>query len=75
MESLELWVGCNRDGSISLHTVKPERDNGIGKWISKRPFCCPPIQENFEKTFKNTDFTWKNEAEVLLVSVNGQFWG
>ena len=35
---LTVWAAINKNGSLSLHTEEPIRNEDTGIWVSKSPF-------------------------------------
>ena len=36
-KTITVWVGVNKNGKISMHTVEPTRNEKTGKWMSNSP--------------------------------------
>ena len=66
-KSIQLWVGVNKNGKISIHAVEPKRNNLTGRWESKFPFCNSIIQAQFNDMIHKVGLTWENDCEYIEI--------
>lgn len=62
-KNMQIWMGVNKNGFVSLHYEEPVRDGN--KWKSNKPFCNSVIQNQFEDLAKRAQMTWENDCEVF----------
>lgn len=62
-KNMQIWMGINKDGFVSLHCEEPVRDGD--KWKSIKPFCNSIIQNQFEDLAKRAQMTWESGCEVF----------
>ena len=68
-KSLTIYLGVNKDGSISMHTVEPTRDEARGIWVSKTPFCNSLAYNQFTSLLEKSNITWNNDPEPLTFNI------
>jgi hypothetical protein len=66
-KNLQVYMGVNKNGFVSLHLEEPIRDGN--KWKSNKPFCNSLIQKQFDDLAKRAQMTWENECEIFELSV------
>lgn len=67
-----LYVGVNKNGSVSLHTVEPTRNNNSGTWVSLRPYVNSNINKSMNNMIKHSQMTWKMEPEFIEINLSKQ---
>lgn len=67
-KSIKLWIGVNKNGNISIHTVEPTRNELIGRWESKFPYCNSMIYQQFTDMFKKIGMTWEQDCEFIEIA-------
>lgn len=68
-KSITIWVGVNKNGKISMHTVEPTRDEDLGVWVSNSPFVNSVLHENLSKTIEKTAMNWESSCEVFQIQL------
>ena len=68
-KSITVYLGVNKDGSISMHTIEPTRDERRGIWISKMPFCNSLAYTQFSSLIEKSSITWNNDPEPLTFNI------
>jgi hypothetical protein len=68
-KSITIWVGVNRNGKISMHTVEPTRDEDLGVWVSNSPFVNSVLYENLSQTIEKTPMNWESSCEVFQIQL------
>lgn len=68
-KSITIWVGVNKNGKISMHTVEPTRDEDLGVWVSNSPFVNSVLYENLSKTIEKTAMNWESSCEVFQIQL------
>lgn len=67
--TVTVWVGVNKNGSISLHTVEPNRNEDLGIWISESPFVNSVIYANLSPMIEKTQMNWESSCEVFQINI------
>lgn len=68
-KSLTIYLGVNKNGSISMHTVEPTRDEARGIWVSKMPFCNSLAYTQFSSLIEKSNISWINDPEPLTFNI------
>ena len=68
-KSITIWVGVNKNGKISMHTVEPTRDEDLGVWVSNSPFVNSVLYDNLSKTIEKTPMNWESSCEVFQIQL------
>ena len=68
-KSITIWVGVNKNGKISMHTVEPTRNEDLGVWVSNSPFVNSVLYENLSKTIEKTAMNWESSCEVFQIQL------
>ena len=68
-KSITIWIGVNKNGKISMHTVEPTRDEDLGVWVSNSPFVNSVLYENLSKTIEKTPMNWESSCEVFQIQL------
>ena len=68
-KSITVWVGVNKNGKISMHTVEPTRNEDLGVWVSNSPFVNSVLYENLSKTIEKTAMNWESSCEVFQIQL------
>lgn len=68
-KSITIWIGVNKNGKISMHTVEPTRDEDLGVWVSNSPFVNSVLYENLSKTIEKTAMNWESSCEVFQIQL------
>lgn len=66
-KSIQLWIGVNKNCTISIHAIEPVRNELTGRWESKFPFCNSIIQKQFDDMIRKIGLTWENECEYIEI--------
>jgi hypothetical protein len=67
--SINIWIGVNKNGFVSLHLEEPKRNKITGKWESNKLFCNSAIQRQLEDLIKRAQLTWENDCEFIELSL------
>ena len=67
--SISVWVGVNKDGTISMHGVQPKRNLETGVWISNMPFVNSMLYEQMKIMMTNAGYTFDNDPEFLELTL------
>ena len=68
-KSITVWIGVNKNGKISMHTVEPIRNEDLGVWVSNSPFVNSVLYENLSKTIEKTPMNWESSCEVFQIQL------
>ena len=68
-KSITIWIGVNKNGKISMHTVEPTRNEDLGVWVSNSPFVNSVLYENLSKTIEKTAMNWESSCEVFQIQL------
>lgn len=68
-KSITVWIGVNKNGKISMHTVEPTRNEDLGVWVSNSPFINSVLYENLSKTIEKTPMNWESPSEVFQIQL------
>ena len=68
-KSITVWIGVNRNGKISMHTVEPTRDEDLGVWVSNSPFVNSVLYANLSQTIEKTPMNWESSCEVFQIQL------
>ena len=68
-KSIMIWVGVNKNGKISMHTVEPIKDEDRGIWVSSSPFVNSILYNNLSSTIEKTQMNWESSCEVFNVNL------
>ena len=68
-KSLLIWIGVNKDKSISMHTEEPTRDNERGIWVSKSPFINSILHNEVVEMIGKTDMSWEADAQPFQLNI------
>ena len=68
-KSITVWIGVNRNGKISMHTVEPTRDEDLGVWVSNSPFVNSVLYTNLSQTIEKTPMSWESSCEVFQIQL------
>ena len=68
-KSLTIYLGVNKNGSISMHTIEPTRDETRGIWVSKMPFCNSLAYTQFSSLIEKSNISWINDPEPLTFNI------
>jgi hypothetical protein len=64
-KSIKIWIGINKNGKISMHTVEPTRNELTGRWESKYPFCNSVVYNQFADMMKKVGLSWEHDCEFI----------
>ena len=64
-----LFIGVNKNGTASLHTVNPVRNHEKGEWVSLRPYVNSIIQNNINDMIRHSDMNWNMEPEFMDIAM------
>ncbi len=64
-----LFIGVNKNGSASLHTISPVRNEERGEWVSLRPYINSTIQKSINDMIRHSDMNWTMEPEFMDISL------
>lgn len=67
---MQIFIGVNKNGSVSIHTIEPVRDNDKGIWISSHPYINSVVQKNIDNMIKHSSMTWAMEPEIIEIDMN-----
>lgn len=65
-----IFVGVNKNGEVSLHTVEPVRNESAGTWESLRPYVNSFIHQSIDYMIKHSKMTWQMEPEFIDINLN-----
>lgn len=68
-KSIDIWVGINKNGKISMHTTEPTRNEITGTWISNSPFVNSVLYKNFSNMLEKTPMNWESSCEVFSINL------
>lgn len=68
-KTILIWVGVNKDKSVSMHTEEPLRDNERGIWTSKSPFINSVIHKEITGMIGKTNMTWEADAQPFQLNI------
>lgn len=68
-KTITVWVGVNKNGKISMHTVEPTRNEKTGKWTSNSPFVNSVLYQNLSDVFEKTQMSWESSCEIFQINV------
>lgn len=68
-KSITVWIGVNRNGKISMHTVEPTRNEDLGVWVSNSPFVNSVLYTNLSQTIEKTSMNWESSCEVFQIQL------
>lgn len=68
-KSIKVWVGVNKNGKLSMHAERPERDEKRGIWISKLPYVNSILYDQISKMFEKSNITWTNDCEFIEINI------
>lgn len=68
-KTLKIWIGINKDGSLSLHAEVPFRDEDRGIWVSKYPFCNSVMYNELSKMITKSSMTWQSDPEYMEINI------
>ena len=68
-KSIAVWVGVNKNGKISMHTVEPTRNEKLGIWVSNSPFINSILYENLSSTIEKSLMNWESSCEVFQINL------
>lgn len=68
-KSIQLWIGVNKNGSISMHTNEPQRNEDTGTWVSNSPFVNSVLYKNFSEMIEKTQMNWESSCEVFQIQL------
>lgn len=66
---MRIYIGVNKNKTVSLHAVEPHRNETTGKWESLHPYVNSIVQHSIEDMIKHSTMTWEMEPEVIDISV------
>ena len=64
-KSIQLWIGVNKNSTISIHAIEPVRNELTGRWESKYPFCNSVVYNQFADMMKKVGLTWEHDCEFI----------
>ena len=68
-KSIVIWIGVNKNGSISMHTVEPIKNEDLGIWMSNSPFVNSVIYNTFSNMIEKTPMNWESPAEPFEINM------
>lgn len=68
-KSITIWVGVNKNGKISMHTIEPVKDENRGMWVSKSPFVNSVLYTNLSEMIEKTPMSWESSCEVFQINI------
>lgn len=64
----KFWVFVNKNGFVGLSIDKPERDEELGKWVAKYPYCNSIMYAQVLDMLAKAEFGWKNDPEYIEIT-------
>ena len=68
-KTINVWVGVNRNGSLSMHTEQPIKDEERGIWVSNKPFINSVIYNDLSNTIQKTNLSFESSPEFLKINI------
>ena len=68
-KSIEVWVGVNKNGKISMHTKEPTKNEDFGIWVSGSPFVNSVLYKNLSEMIEKTQMNWQSPCEVFQINL------
>ena len=68
-KSVTVWVGVNKNGKISMHSLEPIRDEERGIWVSNSPFVNSVMYNNLAAMIEKTPMNWESSCEVFTINL------
>ena len=68
--NMVIFIGVNKNGEASLHTIEPTRNENTGKWVSLRPYVNSFIHNNMNRMIKHSNMTWNMEPEFIEINLS-----
>ena len=66
---MQIFIGVNKNKTVSLHTIEPTRCNDTGKWVSSRPYINSAVQKNIDNMIAHSSMTWQMEPEIIEIDL------
>jgi hypothetical protein len=66
--SAKFWVYVNKNGFLGLSIDKPVRDEDLGKWVAKYPYCNSIMYAQVMEMISKTKFGWNCEPEYIEIN-------
>jgi len=68
-KTISVWIGVNKNGNISMHTVEPTKDEELGIWVSNSPFVNSVLYDNFQKMIEKTPMNWESSPQPFQIEI------
>lgn len=65
---MKLYIGVNKNNTISLHTVEPTRSDD-NRWISLRPYVNSAMHNSLKDMIKHSNMNWEMDPEIIEINV------
>lgn len=66
---LTVWAAINKNGSLSLHTEEPIRNEDTGIWVSKSPFINSVLYKDLSNMIEKTPMNWESNPQPFQLSI------
>ncbi len=67
-KQLTVWAAINKNGSLSLHTVEPIRNENTGVWVSESPFVNSVLYKDLSSMIEKTPMNWESNPQPFQFS-------
>lgn len=68
-KSMTVWVGVNKNGSVSMHTEEPTKNENEGIWTSNSPFVNSVLYKELGGIIEKTKMNWESPAEPFQLNM------
>ena len=68
-QRLQIWVGVNNNGFISIHGEEPHRDNIYKKWVSNALICNSKLYKEVTNLVEKSKMSWESDSALLEIQV------
>lgn len=68
-KTMGIWFGVNKDNSVSMHLIEPNKNEKTGAWVSKQPFCSSVLQKELQKVVSKTQLDFNSEPNYIEVRI------
>lgn len=66
--SAKFWLYVNKDGFVGMSIDQPQRDEELGKWVVKYPYCNSIMYAQILEMISKAQFGWNNEPEYIEIN-------
>lgn len=63
-----VYVAINKNGYMTMHAEMPSRNDGTGKWESRRPYINSRLYSELKPLIENAGMTWESEPELFTIA-------